>query len=143
MKNEIKKLLKNYSYLISIFFTVMVILLFNFTKIQGLKLYPIVVNFLIFLTFFLSLFSEETIIQKFAKIAEKGILKEPVKIYTRKLTYIWCIFLFLQFLLSIITCFMSDEIWMIYNGCLSYVLLGCFFAIEYAIRIVVRKRNNW
>ena len=143
MKNEIKKLFKNYSYLISIFFTVMVILIFHFTKLQVLKLYPIVVNFLIFLTFFLSLFSEETIIQKFAKIAEKGILKEPVKIYTRKLTYIWCIFLFLQFLLSIITCFMSDKIWMIYNGCLSYVLLGCFFAIEYAIRIVVRKRNNW
>lgn len=143
MKNEIKKLLKKYSYLISIFFTVMVIFLFHFTRIQGLKLYPIIVNFLIFLTFLLSLFAEETIIQKFAKIAEKGILKEPVKIYTRKLTYIWCVFLFFQFLLSIITCFMSDKIWMLYNGCLSYVLLGCFFAIEYAIRIEVRKRNNW
>ena len=72
----------------------------------------------------------------------EGELTEPVKIYTRNLTYIWCIFLLIQFILSVVTCFMSDTVWMIYNGFLSYVFLGIFFAIEYTIRIIFRLNNK-
>ena len=132
--------MKKYGFVFSTLFTVSVILLFHFTRFGGLKLYPVVVNFAIFWIFSSSLFCKETVIQKFAKMTE-GVLSEPVKIYTRKLTYIWCVYLFIQFLCSVMTCFMSDKIWMLYNGFLSYIFLGCFFAIEYTVRIVFRKRK--
>ncbi len=132
--------MKKYGFVFSTLFTVSVILLFHFTRFGGLKLYPVVVNFAIFWIFLSSLFCKETVIQKFAKMTE-GVLSEPVKIYTRKLTYIWCVYLFIQFLCSVMTCFMSDKIWMLYNGFLSYIFLGCFFAIEYTVRIVFRKRK--
>lgn len=134
------KKMKKYGFVFSTLFTVSVILLFHFTRFGGLKLYPVVVNFAIFWIFSSSLFCKETVIQKFAKMTE-GVLSEPVKIYTRKLTYIWCVYLFIQFLCSVMTCFMSDKIWMLYNGFLSYIFLGCFFAIEYTVRIVFRKRK--
>ncbi len=132
--------MKKCGFVFSTLFTVSVILLFHFTRFGGLKLYPVVVNFAIFWIFLSSLFCKETVIQKFAKMTE-GVLSEPVKIYTRKLTYIWCVYLFIQFLCSVMTCFMSDKIWMLYNGFLSYIFLGCFFAIEYTVRIVFRKRK--
>lgn len=138
---KIKKLLKKYGFIFSFFFTIGIIALFHFTRLKGLKIYPVVVNFSIFWLFFSSLFTEETIIQKFARLSE-GQLTEPVKIYTKNLTYVWCVFLFIQFLCSAITCFLSDTIWMIYNGFLSYILLGIFFTIEYAIRILFRKTNK-
>lgn len=133
--------MKKYSYIFSILFTFFIIAAFHFTRFNGLKLYPVIVNLCIFVIFFSSLFAEETIIQKFAKLTE-GELKEPVKKYTKNLTYIWCIFLFCQFLCSVITCFLSDKIWMLYNGFLSYIFLGCFFAIEYTVRIVFKRKNN-
>ena len=98
-------------------------------------------NTCIFLIFFSSLFTKETIIQKFAKVLE-GELKPKVAIYTRKLTYVWCIFLFINLLISILTIFMSDKIWMIYNGCISYILIGLLFIIEYPVRVVFRRKNN-
>ncbi len=130
---------KKFSFVFSTLFTVFVILLFHFTRFGGLKLYPIVVNFSIFMLFFLSVFKDETIIQKFAKLTE-GVLSEPVKVYTRNLTYIWCVYLFVQLFLSIITCFLSDKIWMIYNGFLSYFFLGCFFMIEYTVRFFFMRK---
>lgn len=82
---------------------------------------------------------KETVIQKFAKMID-GELSNFAKKYTRNLTYIWCIFLFLNFLISLSTIFMSDKIWMIYNGCVSYIAVGTFFIIEYIIRIIMKKK---
>lgn len=141
MIKSLKENIKKYGFIFSSLFTVAIILVFHFTRFGGLKLYPIVVNFAIFWLFFSSLFAKETILQKFAKLAE-GELKEPVKIYTKNLTYIWCIFLFIQLMLSVITCFLSDRIWIVYNGFLSYFFLGCFFAIEYIFRIFFKRKNN-
>lgn len=141
MKNKLQQAFKKYGFVFSTFFTIAIIVFFHFTRFGGLKLYPIIVNTAIFWLFFSSLFQDETIIQKFAKMTE-GELKEPVRIYTKNLTYIWCVFLFVQLLLSIVTCFLSDKIWMIYNGFLSYIFLGSFFAIEYAVRIIFKKKNS-
>ena len=125
---KIKQIFKKYGFVFSFLFTICIIALFHFTRLRGLKIYPVAVNFAIFWLFFSSLFTNETIIQKFARLSE-GTLTEPVKIYTKNLTYVWCVFLFLQFLCSVITCFLSDTVWIVYNGFLSYVLLGSFFAI--------------
>lgn len=132
---------KKYSCIFSIFFTFFIIGLFYVTKLSGLKIYPVVVNFCIFLLFFTSLFAEETIIQKFARIAE-GELSPIVLRYTRNLTYVWCVYLFFQFVASFCTLFLSDKIWIMFNGCISYILLGVFFAVEYFVRILFKRKHN-
>ena len=71
-----------------------------------------------------------------------GELKPKVAEYTKNVTYIWCVFIFLNLIMSIITFFLSDEIWLWYNGCISYMLMGALFAIEYIVRILFRRRHG-
>ena len=123
-------------------FTIFIFVLFYFKRFFVIKFYPPIMNFTIFMIFFSSLFTKETIIQKFARIWSKKELHPLEMIYTKNLTYIWCVFLFLNFLFSIATIFMSDKIWMFYNCFLSYFLVGSIFIIEYIVRIVFRKRHN-
>ena len=123
-------------------FTFIVIGVFHFTHLIALKFYPAAINLLIFFIFFSSIFTKETIIQKFAKLMEGKELPDIVKSYTRKLTYVWCVFLMFNFLVSSATIFMSPEVWMIYNGCISYLLTGMVFAVEYIVRIIFKRRHN-
>lgn len=123
-------------------FTILLFVLFYFKRFVVIKFYPPVMNLTIFLIFFSSIFTKETIIQKFARISAKKPLHELELSYTRRLTYVWSAFLFLNFLFSVLTIFLSDEIWIFYNCFLSYFLVGTLFIIEYIVRIFFRKRHN-
>lgn len=124
-----------------ILITLCVIFVFYIKRFVILKFYPPICNFFIFLVFFLSLFSKETVIQKIAKINEGGELKESTFIYTRRLTYVWATFCFLNFLISIWTIFQSDKIWILYNGFISYLLVGLLFILEYILRMFLKKKG--
>lgn len=119
--------------------TFSVIFLFYLKRFILLKFYPPVCNLFIFMVFFTSLFGNETVIQKIAKTFNP--LNDKEIIYTRNLTYVWCVFLFLNFIMSCFTIFLPDKIWLVYNGCISYILIGLLFGIEYIVRIICRKRN--
>lgn len=121
--------------------TVCVVLLFHFSKIYALKFYPVIVNSFIFCVFFSSVFCEETIIQKIAKKMD-GELTDFSRNYTRKLTYVWCIFLFVNLSISFATVFMSPKVWELYNACISYVALGVMFGVEYIVRIILRAKYD-
>ena len=127
-------------FLLPVSFTLMIIFLFWYTRIFAFKLYPVIMDFSFFALFFSSLFMEETVIQKIARTMEGGELSDFSKKYTRNLTYIWCVFLFANFLIALSTVFMADKIWMLYNGCISYLAVGTFFIIEYIIRIIMKKK---
>ena len=131
---------KKFKLFIPVLFSLFIVFLFYIKRYAALKFYPPACNFAFFLIFFISLFSKETIIQKTARLMD-GYLTEPVKNYTRRLTYIWCIFTFLNFLISLFTVFLPDKIWILYNGFISYMLTGSLFVIEYIIRIILRKRK--
>ena len=140
---KLRNIFQKFGFVFSTLFTFFVIALFYVTGLRELKLYPVIMNFCIFLIFFSSLFDKETVIQKFARISEGGGELHPkTKAYTKNLTYIWCIYLLIQFFASVATLFLSDKIWMIFNGCVSYILLGLFFAIEYIVRIRFKKKHN-
>lgn len=121
--------------------TVCVVLLFHFSKIYALKFYPVIVNSFIFCVFFSSVFCEETIIQKIAKKMD-GELTDFSRNYTRKLTYVWCIFLFVNLSISFATVFMSPKVWELYNACISYIALGVMFGVEYIVRIILRAKYD-
>ncbi len=135
------KKLKVLKVLAPILFSFFIIGFFIYTKIAIVKLYPIVINFLFFSIFFASLFAKETVIQKIARCMD-GKLEEPVFSYTKRLTYIWVIFLFANFLISCVTLFMPNKFWVLYNGCISYILVGTLFFVEYIVRYFFKKRHG-
>lgn len=127
-------------HVIPILVTLFIVFIFYFKRFVFLKFYPPLCNFTVFMVFFCSLFAKETVIQKFARACGDK-LDKPAWTYTRNLTYVWCVFMLINLLISIYTIFLSDAIWMLYNGCISYILVGSLFAIEYLVRIILRKRN--
>ena len=133
--------LKKLKAIIPVLGTVCVVLLFHFSKIYALKFYPVIVNSFIFCVFFSSVFCEETIIQKIAKKMD-GELTDFSRNYTRKLTYVWCIFLFVNLSISFATVFMSPKVWELYNACISYIALGVMFGEEYIVRIILRAKYD-
>ena len=133
--------LKKLKAIIPVLGTMCVVLLFHFSKIYALKFYPVIVNSFIFCVFFSSVFCEETIIQKIAKKMD-GELTDFSRNYTRKLTYVWCIFLFVNLSISFATVFMSPKVWELYNACISYVALGVMFGVEYIVRIILRAKYD-
>ena len=133
--------LKKLKAIIPVLGTVCVVLLFHFSKIYALKFYPVIVISFIFCVFFSSVFCEETIIQKIAKKMD-GELTDFSRNYTRKLTYVWCIFLFVNLSISFATVFMSPKVWELYNACISYIALGVMFGVEYIVRIILRAKYD-
>ena len=131
---------KKIRFIFPLLLTFFIVFLFYIKRFIVLKYYPVTVNFIFFVIFFASLFAKETLIQKIAKTMD-GILTEKTAAYTRKLTYIWCFFTFFNFVVSLITVFMPDKYWILYNGFISYLLMGILFIGEYLVRINFRKRN--
>lgn len=133
--------MSRFKFAIPIFIMLLVILIFHYTNWIVAKYYPVIVNFVLFCIFFGSTFSEETVIQKMAKLMEPNIKPKALE-YTRRLTYLWSIFMLANFLISLATVFMSEKVWAIYNGFLSYMLVGGFFIIEYMVRINFKKKYD-
>ena len=109
--------------------------LYFFNDVLFFKLYPVFMNFLFAFSFTLSLFGgREPLIMKFAKHMGYDVKNVDVILYTRKVTLAWSIFLFLNTLISFVTVFLPNTVWMLYNGFISYVLIGLMMSVEYIIR---------
>lgn len=111
--------------------------LFYFNNALFLKLYPVLMNTLIGIGFAFSLY-KTPLVTIFAKKMGYELSPEVI-IYTRKATIAWTVFMFLNMFCSLITVFLSDFIWILYNGFISYVLIGLMFTGEYIIR---QRRQN-
>lgn len=106
-----------------------------------LKFYPVAVNSCMFLLFFQSLFKKQSLVERFARIQTPDLPESGVQ-YTRKVTKVWCLFFIINGVLALFTCFLSMEVWAIYNGLISYMAIGLVFLIEFFIRIQVKKKNG-
>lgn len=108
---------------------------------MGFKLYPVAVNLTMLLVFFYSYLKPPTVIESLARLTEKNFSEHAV-VYTTKVTLAWCVFFLINGLISVYTATKTSlEIWMFYNGFLSYIFIGLFMAIEYLIRRQVKKTN--
>ena len=108
-----------------------------------LKLYPLAVCGTFFFVFAMSLASPPNIIFRFATLQDKSILGSPfkgrVEAYCKKVTLVWCGFFVLNSAAAVWTAFWASErVWAVYNGGVSYIIMGLIFAIEF----IVRKRVN-
>jgi len=114
---------------------------FLLESIDALRLYPVFVSGLLLVLFSVSLFYPPTIIEKLARLSEPDLSPEGV-VYTRKVTMVWCAFFVLNGAVALYTALESSfEVWVFYNGFLSYILMGGLFSIEYVVRQWVKRRR--
>ena len=139
----IKGKLKELTWLVKII-TLMVILILCLSwllqKTQLLLFYPVMMNGLFLLFFACSLFYPPTIIERLARLQEPDLPEEGV-IYTKKVTQIWCGFFLFNGSIATWTCLQNNlEIWTLYNGAISYVLMSVLFAGEWLVRKWLRTQ---
>jgi len=105
------------------------------------KLYPVIMNIFLLMSFSLTLQKGPNMIFRFATLQDKSILeseeKSAIENYCRKVTVVWIGFFIINGSIAFFTVFWADDkIWTLYNGFISYICMGMLFAIEW----IVRKR---
>ena len=107
----------------------------------GLYLYPLLVNLAFFIFFFISILNPPTIIEQIAR-GFSTEFQEHAVIYTRNVTKAWCMFFIFNGSMSLVSIFLSEEWWLLYNGFISYILIACMFGVEYLFRIKFMDQRN-
>lgn len=110
-------------------------------SLLGLKSYPVLVSGVLLGVFGFSLWRPPSMIERFARLQHADLPDHAIP-YTRKVTWVWCGFFVVNGTIASATLFASDQIWALYNGLLSYILIGLLLAGEYLIRLRVQKQQN-
>lgn len=119
-----------------------------------LKIYSVVINITLLFIFGSTLFMPPNIIFRFATLSDKSIkgstYENQVYKYCQNVTIIWCCFFVLNGTAAFCTTFadkifgitpkQASTVWGIYNGGISYVLMGTLFTVEFIIRKFVDKK---
>lgn len=81
----------------------------------------------------------EPMVFRLACLSDKTIASSPhkkqIRCYCLKVTAAWCVFFLANGSVALYTALRgSDRLWSVYNGIVSYILMGAMFAVEYIIR---------
>ncbi len=99
-----------------------------------LLLMPVIINAIMAIVFIHSYIDPPTIPARFAAKIE-GTLDARQISYTNKVTLIWIAFFIVNGSIALFTALLaSKETWMLYNGLISYVLVGALFGLEFLYR---------
>ncbi|MDR1505810.1 MAG: AMP-binding protein [Treponema sp.] len=104
------------------------------------------INALLLGAFGVTLFLPPTMVYRFAVIGDKSIPgslgEKRIAAYCRNVTIVWCVFFVFNGTAAVWTIFSrSDTFWPVYNGGISYILMGILFAGEYGIRKMTDKKT--
>lgn len=103
----------------------------------ALKFYPVVINLSFLVIFGYSLYKPPTVVEVIARLKEQ--LDQDGIAYTRNVTKVWCGFFITNASIALWTIFQTNEqIWLIYNGLISYLLMACLMVAEF----IVRRRHQ-
>nr|WP_095925205.1 hypothetical protein [Rahnella victoriana] len=98
--------------------------------------YPVAVNGILLGLFLSSLYGRQSLVERLARLSEPDLPPEGV-IYTRRVTQVWCVFFLCNGAFALYTCLKGDmALWALYNGGISYLLIGLLMGMEW----IVRKR---
>jgi len=106
---------------------------------MAVQAYPVVVSLSVASIFGLSLLYPPTMVERIARLMEPNLPPSGV-IYTRRVTMVWTIFLLMNALISVATSIWGTLAqWTLWNGLISYLLMGMLFVGEIIVRRIVRQ----
>lgn len=107
----------------------------------ALKFYPVVVSLSFLAIFAYSLFKPPSVVEMIARLHEN--LDEDGILYTRTVTKVWCAFFIINALIATWTIFHENEqVWLVYNGLISYLLMALLMAGEFIVRFFVKRKKT-
>ncbi len=107
----------------------------------GARVYPVIVNIIFLYLFTSSLFAKQSAIERLARIQEPNLSEQGVA-YTRQVTKIWCLFFVINGSIATYTVFFTSmATWALYNGLISYLLMGALFIGEWFFRRLFVKEQ--
>jgi len=124
---------------IQVVFTVLIggslaLLTWVFDSVEYLKWYPVGLNMVFFFIFTASIIFPPSVIEQIAR-AHRNNLPPSGVIYTRNVTIIWSVFFIVNALISSATVFYGSlAVWTLYNGLISYIIMGLIFVFEITVR---------
>jgi uncharacterized membrane protein len=104
-----------------------------------LQLYPVLVSLSLLAVFAFSLKSPPTVPELFARLRHVELPPHAVA-YCQKVTLLWCCFFVVNAAVALCTVFLSREAWVLYNGLISYLIVGSIMAGEYGYRLRYMRR---
>lgn len=105
-----------------------------------LRWYPVLISGFMLALFGLSLKYGPPMVERLARLSEPELPDKAIR-YTRQVTIAWCVFFLCNGLVAAaLTLWAPLSWWMLYNGLISYGLMGLLFAIEWLLRQRVRGR---
>jgi uncharacterized membrane protein/acyl-CoA synthetase (AMP-forming)/AMP-acid ligase II/3-hydroxymyristoyl/3-hydroxydecanoyl-(acyl carrier protein) dehydratase len=110
-----------------------------------LKFYPVMMNAVMLVFFGYTLFAPPPMIFRFAILQDKNIkgslAEKRIEDYCRRVTIVWCGFFILNGGIALWTVFSGSDLWWsVYNGGISYILIGSLFAGEFMVRKMTDKK---
>ncbi|MGV6989165.1 hypothetical protein ACWA5Z_09810 [Testudinibacter sp. P80/BLE/0925] len=102
--------------------------------------YPVLINGTMLFVFAMSLFSAQSMVERFARLQYPDLPSEGVR-YTRTVTKIWLGFFVFNCTVTIALIYINKHYWAIYTGLISYFFMGCLFFIEWCYRKFKLKVN--
>jgi uncharacterized membrane protein len=108
---------------------------------QWLRYYPVLISLTMLVLFAGSLRWPPTMIERIARLENGGEIDAREIRYTYRLTQIWCLFFLVNGSIALLTAVQpSAAIWALYNGLLSYLLMG---ALIFGERLFRHRLRNW
>ncbi|MHA3060520.1 COG4648 family protein [Acinetobacter sp. ANC 4636] len=103
-----------------------------------LKLYPVAMSLATLSIFALTLWRPPSMIERFARVFEPDLPESGVR-WTRQVTKVWCGFFLINALIALWTVYFAPmQVWVQYNGLISYLLMGILLTAEF----ILRKRQQ-
>lgn len=103
---------------------------------QGIyvKAVPVMVSGGMLAMFALSLWAEQSMVERFARRSDPNLTPDKVT-YCRRVTIVWCCFFVLNITITLALAAAAPVAWWtLYTGLVAYVLIGALFTLEYVVR---------
>ena len=110
-------------------------------RTQALLYYPVLVNVLLCTIFTLSLGRRSPLLLRVVRSRGIPVSEHGVRYITR-LTAVWACFFAINGLISLWTTTATLRLWTLYNGLISYLLVGTLILFEWRYRKHYKKKHR-
>ncbi|WP_336288789.1 hypothetical protein [Aeromonas dhakensis] len=111
-----------------------------FSARHWLLYYPLAVSLCLLCLFGWSLTRPMSLVERLARLQDPALPATAIG-YTRRVTQVWCGFFVINGALAAFTIWHGDlALWSLYNGLVSYLLMGGLMGAEYLVRRRLLKR---
>lgn len=107
-----------------------------------LRIYPAIISISMLILFAMSLKYPPSMIETIARLKDPQLPAAAIG-YTRKVTWVWCLFFAINGTIAIYSALYSSRgFWVLYNGVIAYILMGLLLAGEWLWRHHVLNKGR-